>query len=544
MLGGLSFIINSPAAGLRPPLSLPPQRPQQLTFAAILRTTVLLLLVAVLALSPAVGQRRNSKPTLRLPSRDYFAGRLLLIPLDGRPASWQLPRQVARIADHEIIVPPRSLLGNVRRGVDRERVVNWVRSQNYAEVNGVIIALDALGGTLAAGDSAETIKQRLSLIEWLRSQCPQAPIYGFTSQIYGTGGESSGGAALPQLVLDLVSKGLLDHLLIQPSDAARDALQGEVEARKLGDRVSLAPPATEATTALVARYINASYKRPLKVLPIYPAAAETAGIISRAIDAQIAAIGGVRLAVGATEQALLLAAARQADVLLFVYPTNADAATAQSLIDDITRAVSAGYYVAIADLSAGDDETLMKELRRRKMLDLLVAYAASPQTAEGLESGAARAVGLVLAQSAARIIGAKFLRDDIDRLHRIERAQVELLFTRYVVDWGYAKKVRPQLEAHVRDVLKADPHELGAAAERAEEFARGELTTLAEGLFAEQFRRNIHSVLFVETGRVEFMLHSLQRFQFRLPWARTDVPEVVPRVYVVLYSMPPSLINK
>jgi hypothetical protein len=104
--------------------------------------------------------------------------------------------------------------------------------------------------------------------------------------------------------------------------------------------------------------------------------------------------------------------------------------------------------------------------------------------------------------------------------------------------------VWPQLEEHARESLKADPLNLGAAAEKAEEFARRELTLLAEGLFNEQFRRNIHSVLHPEAGRVEFMLHSLQRFQFRLPWGRADVPEVVPRIYVSLYTIPPSYLNK
>jgi hypothetical protein len=443
---------------------------------------------------------------------------------------------------------------------DVESIVSWAKGQNLDELSGVIVSLDLLasGGQAAGATEAvtpEALRQRLGLIAWLRAERPNLPVYGFT----GAGAE--GGSALRHVALDLAAKGLLTALAIeQPqvagggdtgaaggdkSAAGGDTLQSArsaVAARGWGDRVILLPPSAEAATALVAHHFDRRYKRPLKVLPIYPGATASAAAVSQAVDAQLAAIGATRLTPAAAGQSPALTA-RQADVLLFVYPPDADEAAGQSLVDEITRAASAGYYVAVADLAAKSDGRLMKELRQRKMLDLLVAYAGGDGAGD-VGGGASRAAGLALAQAAARIVGAKFLRDDIDRLQRIERAQVELLFTRYLEDWGYARKVRPQLEGHIRDALKADPQTLGAATEQAEEFARREMTLLAEGLFNEQFRRNIHSVLHPEAGRVEFILHSLQRFQFRLPWGRADVPEVVPRIYVSLYTIPPSYLNK
>jgi hypothetical protein len=535
----------------RPPSPTPPVTPFQLH--KFIRLAALLL---VFALAPTPTSAQRKKPVLRPPSRDYFAGRILLLPLDSRPASWQLPRLVARVADHEIIAPTRSLLGGPDKPADVEGVVSWARSQNYSEVSGVIVSLDLLsfGGARAARVSPETLRQRLALLEWVRAERPQLAVYGFIADHSGVAdaGEADAAAALDGLALDLAAKGTLDYLILHrpeksSPDGAGGELQGAIRARGLSDRVAVQPAATEPAAALVARHLHRHYKRPLKVLPVYPGSPEVSRPVSAAVDAQLAVIGGTRLA-GGTPDTPASVAARQADVLLFVYPAGVDDAAAQQIIDGVTRAASAGHYVAVADLSDVSDERLMKELRRLKLLDLLVAYAASHGgeggTANDLEGAAARAVGLALAQSAARIVGAKFLRDDVDRLQRIERAQVELSFTRYLEDWGYARKVRPRLEAHVRDALKADPQNLGAAAEKAAEFARSEMATLAEGLFNEQFRRNVHSVLVVDAGRAEFMLHSLQRFQFRLPWARTDVPEVLPRIYVSLYSLPQSLINK
>jgi hypothetical protein len=540
-----------------PTHAAPPSRAATTPQAALrlpLRPTALLLVVFLVVNSLAPGAafaQRRRKPVLRAPSRDYYAGRLLLVPRDSRPSSWQLPRLVARIADHEIILPPRSLLGGPAEPADVERVVSWAKSQNYNELAGVIVSLDLLafgsGGAPADAVTPEVLKQKFGLVEWIRAERPNLPVYGFTARGAGAGG-AGGDAALRQVALDLVAKGLLTNLFIeQPESAAGggagEALQSAAASPALGDRVHLVPPFTEAAAVLAARHLNLHYRRPLKVLPIYPGAGDGARAVSQAVDAQLAAIGGTRLTLPAPDQSPV-AVARQADVLLFVYPPDAGEAAGQSLVDEITRAASAGYYVAVADLSEKSDERLMKELRQRKMLDLVVAYAGGGGAGNGPGGGAARAVGLALAQAAARLISAKFLRDDIDRLQRIERSQVELLFTRYLEDWGYARKVRPQLEEHARESLKADPLNLGAAAEKAEEFARRELTLLAEGLFNEQFRRNIHSVLHPEAGRVEFMLHSLQRFQFRLPWGRADVPEVVPRIYVSLYTIPPSYLNK
>lgn len=480
----------------------------------------------------AVAQRK--KPVLRMPNRDYYAGRLLLIPLDSRPAAWQLPRQVARIADHELIVPPRNTLGDAQKPPDVQGIVAWAKKQNYAQLRGAIVSLNllAFGGGRATDALADALKQRLNLVEWMRAEHPKLSIYGFISP--PEAGADLG--PLNQVALDLAAKGVFDGMMIQaPSNGdARAELQSAIRSRNLADRVVVETSAAEMPVALVARHLNRTYKRPLKVMPIYPDAPETGQRISSAVDAQLTALGGTRITTSPAEPPNV--SARQADVLFFVYPAGLGDTAAQQMVDAITRAVGAGFYVAVADLSEKADERLMKELRRGKMLDLLTAYAA--------DTDAGRAAGMALAQSSARIIGAKFLRNDVDCLQRIERAQTELLFTRYLEDWGYARQVRPKLEAYVRDALKADPMNLGAAAEKAEEFARTELTTLAEGLFAEQFRRNIHSVLHVDAGRVDFMVHSLQRFPFRLPWGRTDVPEIAPRIYVALYSLPPSYLNK
>lgn len=493
-------------------------------------------LIISLAPSISLGQRRDKKPTLQKPNHDQFAGRVMLIPLDSRPSSWQLPRQIARIADHEIIAPLRSQLGSADKPADIELINRWAKNQNYGEINGVIVSLNmlAFGGAQASSPDSALLKERLSLIEWIRTQHPRIPLYAFTTAQNKTDADTNN-QTLNQLAIDLTTKGVIDYLIIQQPEGTRAEIEKRIEEQKLNDRVTIESPTEEVAVTLIARYLNNSYQRPLKVLPIYAESSETTSAVSQAIDTQLAASNGTRIKIN-FEEAPLIAVARRADVLLFIYPAKASETDSQAIIDNIVRTVSSGSYVAVVDLSEPADDRLIRELRQRKMLDLLVAYAGSGDVS--------RDIGLTLAQSSARIVGAKFLRDDIDRLQRIERAQVEAIFSRYLLDWGYSKKIRPLLELHVREVLKADPKNLADSVEKAEQFAYSEISTLAEGLFNEQFRRNIHSVLLADAGRVEFRLDAVQRFQFRLPWKSTEVPEIFPRIYVALYNFPSSYLNK
>ncbi|HYE73142.1 MAG TPA: DUF4127 family protein, partial [Blastocatellia bacterium] len=190
-----------------------------LLFSLLNLLPIILISLLIVALVPnlSLGQRRNKRPTLQHPSRDQFAGRILLIPLDSRPTSWQLPRQIARIADHEIIAPLRSQLGGPDNPANTEFIVNWAKGQNYSEVNGVIVSLNmlAFGGARASSIEAAALKERVSLIEWIRTQHPKLPLYAFTTSLSETASEAQ--QTLNQLALELTAKGAIDYLIIQQS---------------------------------------------------------------------------------------------------------------------------------------------------------------------------------------------------------------------------------------------------------------------------------------------------------------------------------------
>jgi hypothetical protein len=434
-----------------------------------------ILLLIVCSASQSFAQRR--RPELRPVERDYFAGKFVLIPRDDRPPSLQQPRMMARVADHDLILPPGRAMG------DAEKLVEWAKSVDYAEVKGVIVSLDA-------------IEQRVELIEWMRKRAPNLPIYGFTSS--GLRGEAE--------------IKLFDYLLAGGENKQSDKAAVETE-----------PDAASAT--LVARLLNQRFGFTPKFLPLY-SSARGAVSIHRTISERIALAGGAELR-------SINDATRSASILLFVHSPQTNDQERATLVESLANAINKSYRVALLDLSESKagKEGLLAELRRRKLLDYATAYASADLT--GGASAAAQATTRVLTHAASLLVAIRFLRDDVDRVGRIDRAHVNLLFKSYLSDWAYALEIRPKLEAFVREQLKADPARLGANTERAEEFARRELRALAEELFKDQFKDNAHAILLNNGERAQFVLRFVQTLQLRLPSQKISEAEIQPVVYLV-----------
>lgn len=463
-----------------------------------------LLFLLTLLSDEASAQR---KPSLRLMRRDYFAGRFVLIPADGKTASYQLPRLIAQVADHELILPPRALLIRNSQAGEADDLTAWIKSADYADTDGVIISLG-----LPSGESgAATLQSRFEAIRRIHREHPRLAIYGFI-------------APPPQSVetissaLELINSGVLDYLIISDDGltaSARERILPEISHRQLSDRVLLSPSGTDAESLLVARQLNRRFGLTPRIAPFFSAQH------SSAADSLIAASGGLKPGASAAE-------ARSADLLLFIHQPGTDEQKFAAFMSELARAVDAGYRVALADVATerAERERLLNAVRSRRLPDRLFAYAASDNSSDGL--------AVALAQASARLITARFLRDDVDRLRRTEQAQIELLLNRWLKAAVCDPVLIPQLDVFVREQLKADPEHLDAATERAEEFISGELRRVASEHFSEQFRHNVHSILLSSGERAEFRVRAIQSLRLSFPLSRTSDPEIRARVYLLL----------
>lgn len=109
---------------------------------------------------------------------------LLLIPLDDRPATYHLPRQIGAIASLDVECPPLELMGNLERPADCDALLAWL-AERAPEAQGAILSVDTLGyGGLIPSRQADTplpvIQQRLAGLVKIKEAKPTLPLYGFS----------------------------------------------------------------------------------------------------------------------------------------------------------------------------------------------------------------------------------------------------------------------------------------------------------------------------------------------------------------------------
>lgn len=483
------------------------------------RTACACLLIAALLPFQSLAQRR--RPQLLPATKDFYAGKVVLIPRD---AQLQQVRMLAQVGDQNLVLPPSRLLEPKPQA---EQLIEWAMELNLAETNGLIISIE----TIVAEASAETLPPRLQALRKLRAQQPKLPVYGFVSLDASEASKQN-----CQIAIDLAADGTLSYLLIgqaeslsaKPAQITRARLIGEIASRQIEDRVAFDDSPNVAAATLLARLIVHQYGQTPKILPVYSSkegrqSTETRDTIplDQSIAAKIRLSGGA-LPVQDSE------ATPGVDLLLFVLTPQTSEEQRAGFAKAVAQTIEKGARVAVVDLSGSkaSKEALMAELRNQKLLDKLAAYASSTLAEESPASQTREAVNRALAQAVIHFAAMKSLRNDLDRVQRIDRAQVTLLFSRYLQDWAYNLMVRPKLDNYLRELIKADPGKLGENAERAEKYAFDLLHPMAETLFDEQFRRNTHAILLNSGQRAQFRISLLQRLQIQFATQKTSDAEV------------------
>lgn len=463
------------------------------------------------------------RPVLRYARRDFLAGSLVLLPANASLHAFALPKQLAAVADHEVRTPPFETLNEP---VELNR---WAEEFDYARTDGVVLSLDALLGQ-GQSEQALTAPNRLNWLKSLHTRRPQLPLYAFVSMERARTG------------LELLEAGQLDFLLINSGPTVPAELSAQITRQGLADRVVFNQSAESGALLLQTRLLNRRFGYEPKILPIFasqPAPPEKERL-EQLFRVQLTALDAAEAPANTSPTA-------PPDLLLFVQTPGTTPPVQANLVNALEKAVTDGFRCALLDLAHEQplQESLLNQLRQRKLLDRIASYAAAT-TAEpekDTEEADRRALSRVLAQANHWLISIKFLRDDVERLRRTERAQIGMLLSSYLRDWAYQFNVQARLEAYLRDELKQPPEQLGDL-DPAETFALEELRPYAEKLFAEQFRRNVHAVLLDAEARAEFEITLLQRVQLRLNPQALREPEI--RVSVHLAHLgnflpPPAL---
>jgi hypothetical protein len=126
----------------------------------------------------------------------------VVVPLDDRPVTFQLPRMLGEIAGVTIVTPPRSLLGRYLRFGDPDAIARWLRADAPADASAFVVSTDMLAyGGLIASRTPETPEflalSRLRELGAFRLTRPQAGFaaFGTVMRLAPTGVPDAGGAA-------------------------------------------------------------------------------------------------------------------------------------------------------------------------------------------------------------------------------------------------------------------------------------------------------------------------------------------------------------
>jgi hypothetical protein len=57
------------------------------------------------------------------------APRILMIPLDGRPAAGQFAKMIGAMAGYEVVLPPHNLLGRFTEEAQIDQIFEWLEGQ-------------------------------------------------------------------------------------------------------------------------------------------------------------------------------------------------------------------------------------------------------------------------------------------------------------------------------------------------------------------------------------------------------------------------------
>jgi hypothetical protein len=107
--------------------------------------------------------------------------KIAFIPIDDRPVCYTLPQQIVRIDKSvELLIPPREWLGNLTRGADTDKILDWI--EKLPPVDACVVALDtiAYGGLIPSRRSSDSLEQIKSRLNRLRA-CLPANTHAFSS---------------------------------------------------------------------------------------------------------------------------------------------------------------------------------------------------------------------------------------------------------------------------------------------------------------------------------------------------------------------------
>jgi hypothetical protein len=326
--------------------------------------------------------------------------------------------------------------------------------------------------------------------------------------------------------LALVKQNLINEMVLLQDDAREFGLHRQDQARlrerlkelKLEARVPIYNGADEGSLSLVSRAILDKYKGKVRVAVVYSSEKSREIIapyedhpLQFTVESQIRAAGGV-----------VVKDNEPADYRLYVNAPATERAEFNTFVGKLLAELKLRRSVALADLlfppphHSGADERLIEVLKREKLFDAFVGYAAW--------NTAGNTLGTAIPAANLRVFFREKLNDLAERGARAETAHLEFLLHRYIGDYLYHDVVRPVVNDNLRKsandgtvTYELTPEKYAEANREVAERLRAE----AEKFFAEHFQGKTYTYSYQGRKAHSFSLSAMKDLNIYLPWSRT-----------------------
>lgn len=114
------------------------------------------------------------------------ADRILLVPLDSRPAAGQFAQMIGKIDGVDVRMPPYELLGRFTTQGSPERILDWLEDEDVSDVSALVVSTDMIcyGGLIASRVfevSTVAATRRLQRLIDIKRRNPKIKMYLFSS---------------------------------------------------------------------------------------------------------------------------------------------------------------------------------------------------------------------------------------------------------------------------------------------------------------------------------------------------------------------------
>ena len=492
---------------------------------------------------------------------------ILLLPLDSRPVCSTMVQKLGALAGLNVILPPKACLDNYRTPSDRQKLLQWLQT-NQPKYDYSIISADNLlhGGLLAARMNTATPAEEDALLKQLQQLTPAkqqaifsviprllvsdqllpdrwyqyqlmrysqlADMVRITGSFALTQELRRTEAKIPAKVLvkyrsryqqsDRFNLGLLklatddrqitfgqdDASPIGLPHASAVRLQSSIAAQQQ-QQAQLTYGADEIASLLLTRYyLQQSGWQPKVYLYYASPQAEGADMPYMAVCVGAALRNQLKL-IGASE----VSTPDSADLTCYINCGNDDFRPSAKQAQELQQMLDQGYKVALIDSSANfeAEELLLPQLLAHNVqINKLAAYAAWNTFSNS--SGTALAQGLLFCGRLRQLQAAD---TDTDRLAALYAANLNFTAERILEDYYYQKLVHPKLRQTLES-FGTNPVELDSEDKTAtEQYIQGKLSLQAYKLLHD----NLGRTPFYQQNGQSYYLSDLS-VGAKLPWAR------------------------